>query len=110
MKVNLIKIILIAFGFTMLYALTQINSNISNTLTDATISVLNLSEENYQYIKKDLTKTRGISFCDVSLITNIISLKINDNLISENNIETILRKWGCSIKESSYIKIATIIN
>ena len=110
MKVNLIKIILIAFGFTMLYALTQINSNVSNTLTDATISVSNLSEENYQYIKKDLTKTRGINFCDVSLITNIVSLKINDNVISENNIETILRKWGCSIKESSYIKIATIIN
>ena len=51
MKVNLIKIILIAFGFTMLYALTQINSNVSNALTDATISVLNLSEDNYQYIK-----------------------------------------------------------
>ena len=110
MKVNLIKIILIAFGFTMLYAISHINSNVSKTFTDATISVSNLSKENYQYIKKDLTKTRGISFCDVSLITNIISLKINDNMISENNIKIVLRKWGCSIKKSSYIKIATIIN
>ena len=97
MKVNLIKIILIAFGFSMLYALTQINSDINNTFTDATISITNLSEENYQYIKKDLTKTRGISFCDVSLITNIISLKMNDNIISENNIKTIFCHRLCII-------------
>ena len=110
MKVNLIKIIFIAFGFSMLYALTQINSNVGSNLTDATIAVSNLSDENYQYIKKDFIKTRGISFCDVSLITNIVSLKIDDNIISENNIKNILRKWGCSIKESSYIKIITKIN
>ena len=45
MKVNFITIILIAFGFSMLYALTQINSNDGKTLTDATITVYNLSEE-----------------------------------------------------------------
>ena len=109
MKVNLIKIILIVFGFTMLYALTQINSNSNSLLTDAVISISNLNEHNYQYIKKEFNKTRGISFCDVSLLTNIVSLKINDNLITEKNIESILRKWGCSIKETSYIKIATTI-
>ena len=110
MKVNLINIILITFGFTMLYALTQINSISSNAFTDATINVSNLTEENYQYIKKDLVKMRGIIFCDVSLITNIISLKMNDNIVSENTIKNVLRKWGCSVEESSYIKIATIMN
>ena len=110
MKVNLIKILLVTFGFTMLYALKQINSNVSDTFTDATINVSNLSEENYHFIEKDLYKMRGINFCDVSLVTNIISLKINDSIVSERNIKNVLRKWGCSIKESSYIKIATIIN
>ena len=109
MKVNLMKIIFIAFGFTMLYALTQFNSPGNKALTEATISISNLSEANYQYIKKDLIKIRGISFCDVSLISNMVNLKINDSIVSEKQIETILRKWGCSIIESSYIRIATFV-
>ena len=110
MKVNLIKIVLIAFGFTMIYALSRFDSGNINDYTDAIINVSNLTEENSHYIKKDLSKMRGVAFCDVSIKTNIISLSIDDSIISELNIKNILRKWGCLINHSSYMKITTITN
>ena len=108
MKVNFITIILFAFGFTMLYSLNEYASNNNFGLTDITLSVSNLNQDNYKYIKKDFNKIKGIIFCDIFLNSNMICLRINDNKISNSTIDNILRKLGCRIKKSSINKIVTL--
>ena len=108
MKVNFITIILFAFGFTTLYSLGEYVSNDNIGFTDIALSVSNLNQDNYKYIKKDFNKVNGIIFCDISLSSNMICLRINDNKISNSTIGNILRKWGCRIKQSSINKIVTL--
>ena len=108
MKVNFIAIILFAVGFTMLFSLTNLGSENSISSTDVTISVTNLSQDNFQYIKKEFNNLRGILYCDISLASSMVCLRINDNIVSNNNIKTILRKWGCRIKGSSFNKIINL--
>ena len=79
-------------------------------LTEAVITLSNLSSRNHLSLEKDFTKMRGVEFCDVSLVTNSITLQINDSIITIADIENTLRKWGCLPLKYNFVKIASFLS
>ena len=95
------KINYIIAGIILLAILIAKTSTPPN-YTQGIISLINLNINNCKYIEKDFNKMRGVNRCDVSILTNTLIIEINDRVISKKDIETILRKWGCSIKNYSF--------
>ena len=67
----------------------------------ATIPGLN-SEELQKDIVQDLENLSGVQFIETSLISKTLVLNYNSNKMSLDDIDHILKKWGCSLGESSY--------
>lgn len=106
MKVTTFKNILYSFAGILILAVFLVSSSQPRNITEAVLTLKNLSSNNYISIEKDFSRLRGVDFCEVSLLTNTVTLQIDDRKISKNDIENILRKWGCSPLNSSFIKLA----
>ena len=98
------------FTGILFLAVFLVSSSKPYDLTEAVITLNNLSSRNHLSIEKDFNKMRGVDFCDVSLITNSITLQINDGIISISDIENTLRKWGCIPIKYNFVKIASILS
>ncbi len=110
MKLTSFKNIGYFFAGILFLAVFLVSSSKPYDLTEAVITVSNLSSRNYLSLEKDFNKMRGVEFCDVSLTTNSMTLQINDGIISISDIENTLRKWGCLPIKYNFVKIASILS
>ena len=72
----------------------------------ATIPELN-SKELQEDIIQDLKHLSGIQFIETSLISKTLVLNYNSNNMSLDDIDHVLKMWGCSLGESSYRTLST---
>ena len=80
MKLTSFKNIGYFFTGILFLAVFLVSSSKPYNLTEAVITLNNLSSRNHLSIEKDFNKMRGVDFCDVSLITNSLTLQINDDI------------------------------
>ena len=109
MKLTSFKNIFSCFTGILLLAIFLISSSHPQNITEAVLTLNNLTSSNYISIEKDFSKMRSVKYCEVSLITSTVTLQINDRIISQNDIDNTLRKWGCSILKSSFVKLAGLL-
>ena len=67
------------------------------------VSVDNMnSTQVLKSIKEDFNNFKGIRFIDASLVTETIIFEVKNDNIDISNIDNILSKWGCTMKDIDY--------
>ena len=71
--------------------------------TEVILSVDNMnSTQVLKSIKEDFNNFKGIRFIDASLVTETIIFEVKNDNIDISNIDNILSKWGCTMKDIDY--------
>ena len=98
---KLIMLILFLIGVSVIF-----NKQNTRNLTRAVILIPSMNTYEVQkYIEMEFSNVKGVKNCQVSLVTKTLMLIMNDREISEDDIENILKKWGCKPEKFSYSKL-----
>lgn len=60
-----------------------------------------------QYIERELSRIKGVDYCESSLLTRTIMLNIDDGFVSQKDLIHVLNKWGIKAEEFHYSKLLT---
>ena len=101
----------IAFlSLSFLCAFISTNTSSYGPQTEAVIVLEGFSDPQiHRNIKHEFSKIKGISFCETSLKTKTVVVKFDDRKFQINDIENVLNKWECKIKDMSFYSLVNII-
>ena len=101
----------IAFlSLSFLCAFISTNTSFYGPQTEAVIALEDFSDPQiHRNIIHEFSKISGVSFCETSLKTKTVLVKFDERKFQINDIENVLNKWECKIKDMSFYSLVDII-
>ena len=95
---------------SFLCAFISTNTSSRGCQTEAIISLDNFSDPQiHKKIKQEFSKINGVSFCETSLKTKTVVVQFDERKFQISDINNVLNKWECKVKNMSFQSLADFI-